>query len=66
LFNELATVLLVAIIFLVIVKSSEGLVWGMLGLFMFASLLMAGVYVYKKQRKAIHDIKEIKTPEDKN
>jgi putative membrane protein len=66
LFNELATVLLVAIIFLVVVKSSTGLVWGMLGLFMFASLLMAGVYVYKKQRKAIHDIKEIKTPEDKN
>lgn len=51
LFNELATVLLVGIVFLVIVKSSSGLVWGMLGLFMFAALLMAGVYIYKKQRK---------------
>ncbi len=57
LFNELATVLLVAIVFLVIVKSSSGLVWGMLGLFMFAALLMGGVFVYKKQRKAIKEIK---------
>jgi putative membrane protein len=56
LFNELATILLVAIVFLVIVKSSEGLVWGMLGLFIFAGLLMAGVFIYKKQRKAIKDI----------
>jgi len=56
LFNELATVLLVAIVFLVIVKSSSGLVWGMLGLFMFAALLMGGVFVYKKQRKAIKEI----------
>jgi len=62
LFNELATVLLVAVVFLVVVKSSSGLVWGMLGLFGFAGLLMAGVYVYKKQRKAIQ---ETKTTEQK-
>ena len=52
LFNEGGTVLLVAIIFLVITKSSSGLVWGMLGLFIFASLLMSGVYLYKKQRSS--------------
>ena len=52
LFNEGGTVLLVAIVFLVVVKSSSGLVWGMLGLFIFASLLMSGVYLYKKQRKS--------------
>jgi len=50
LFNEGGTVLLVAIVFLVVVKSSSGLVWGMLGLFIFAALLMGGVYLYKKQR----------------
>lgn len=55
LFNELATVLLVGIVFLVIVKSSSGLVWGMLGLFIFAALLMVGVYIYKKQRKSIKE-----------
>lgn len=65
LFNELATVLLVAIVFLVIVKSSSGLVWGMLGLFAFAGLLMAGVYIYKKQRKAINETKQAKEPENR-
>ena len=53
LFNELATVFLVAIVFLIIVRSTGGLVWGMLGLFIFAALLMGGVYIYKKQRKAM-------------
>jgi putative membrane protein len=52
LFNEGGTVLLVAIVFLVIIKSSSGLVWGMLGLFIFAALLMFGVYLYKKQRNS--------------
>lgn len=55
LFNELGTVFLVAIVFLVIVKSTGGLVWGMLGLFIFAALLMGGVYIYKKQRQTMSD-----------
>ena len=50
LFNELATVLLVAIVFLVVVKSSSGLLWGTLGLFGFAGVLLIGVNVYKKMR----------------
>ena len=53
LFNELATVFLVAIVFLIIVRSTSGLVWGMIGLFIFAALLMGGVYIYKKQRKTM-------------
>jgi putative membrane protein len=53
LFNEIATVFLVAIVFLVIVKSTGGLVWGLLGLFIFASLLMGGVFIYKKQRQSM-------------
>ena len=53
LFNELATVFLVAIIFLIIVRSTGSLVWGLLGLFIFASLLMGGVYIYKKQRQTM-------------
>lgn len=55
LFNEIATVFLVAIVFLVIVKSTGGLVWGMLGLFIFVALLMGGVFIYKKQRQTISD-----------
>lgn len=51
LFNELATIFLVAIVFLVVVKSSSSLMWGMLGLFGFAGLLMLCVFIYKKQRE---------------
>jgi putative membrane protein len=51
LLNELATVLLVAIVFLVVVKSTSGLLVGILGLFGFAVTLMLGVFIYKKRRK---------------
>jgi putative membrane protein len=51
LFNELATIFLVAIVFLVIIKSTSGLLWGMIGLFIFAATLMTAVYLYKRQRK---------------
>ncbi len=51
LFNELATVLLVGIVFLVVVKSTGSLVWGLLGLFIFAALMMAFVTVYKNMRE---------------
>lgn len=59
LFNELATVLLVAIVFLVVVRSSGSLVWGLLGLFLFAGILMGAVYLYKKQRQSAE-------PQDEN
>jgi putative membrane protein len=48
LFNELATVFLVAIVFLVVVKSTSGLLWGILGLIAFAAILMLCVAVYKR------------------
>lgn len=51
LLNELATLFLVAIVFLVVVKSTSGLVWGTLGLFAFAGVLMLAVLVYKRSRK---------------
>src|ERR1700752_689462 len=59
LFNELATVLLVGIVFLVVVRTSGSLVWGLLGLFIFAAILMGAVYLYKKQRQKIE-------PQDEN
>ena len=51
LLNELATVFLVAIVFLVVVKSTSGLVWGLLGLLGFAGILMMAVAIYKRKRK---------------
>lgn len=51
LFNELGTVFLVAIVFLVTVKSTGSLVWGILGLIFFAALLMLFVTLYKSMRE---------------
>ena len=51
LFNELATVFLVAVVFLVVVKSTGSLVWSLLGLFLFAALLMAFVTIYRNMRE---------------
>jgi putative membrane protein len=51
LLNELATVFLVAIVFLVVLKSGSGLVKGLVGLFSFAVSLMLAVFLYRKARK---------------
>lgn len=51
LFNELATLFLVAIVFLVIVKSSSGFIWGTLGLLVFAAILSISVLIYKRNKK---------------
>lgn len=53
LFNELGTVFLVAIVFLVVVKSSAGLLWGILGLLAFAGIIMLAVFIYKKRRENV-------------
>ena len=50
-FNEIATLLLFIIVFLVVLKSAGGLVWGMLWLFVLAALIFAGIFIYKKQRE---------------
>ena len=49
LLNELATVFLVAIVFLVVVKSTSGLLWGIIGLIAFAAVLMLAVTLYRKK-----------------
>ncbi len=49
--NEVATVFLVAIVMLASVKSSMGLLWGMLGLFGFVIALMTAIGVYRHYRK---------------
>jgi putative membrane protein len=49
-FNELATIFLVGIVFLVVVKSTSGLLWGILGLLAFAGILMVSVFIYKRNR----------------
>jgi putative membrane protein len=48
--NEVATVFLVAIVFLIVLKSNTGFVKGMLGLIVFTALLLLGIKFYKKKR----------------
>ena len=49
--NEVATLLLVAIVFIVVLKSSLSWIWGTVGFFAVALLLMLGIKLYKKLRK---------------
>lgn len=49
--NEVATVLLFAIVFLIVLKTNTGWVWGMLGLIIFSATLMLAIKLYKKSRE---------------
>lgn len=49
--NEVATIFLVAIVMLVVVKQSLSFVWGLVGLILFVVLLMSAIKVYKLLRK---------------
>ena len=57
LWNEVATVFLVAIVFLIVLKSNTGFVWGMLGLIIFSATLFLGIKIYKKSREKKEDNK---------
>ena len=50
LWNEVATVFLVAIVMLVSVKQSMSFLWGLAGLFLFILVLMAAIRIYKMAR----------------
>jgi putative membrane protein len=45
--NEVATIFLVAIVMLVVVKQSLSFVWGIVGLLLFVILLMSAIKIYK-------------------
>jgi protoporphyrinogen IX oxidase len=49
--NEVATIFLVAIIFLVILKNAVSMLWGLLGLITFVILLMLAIRIYKRIRE---------------
>ena len=48
--NEVATVFLIAIVMLVVVKQSMSFVCGLIGLFSFIAILMITINLYKKTR----------------
>jgi putative membrane protein len=51
LWNEVATILLVAIVFTVVLKNAVDWVYGLIGLIVFAAVIMAAVKWYKHYRK---------------
>ena len=51
LFNEIATIFLFAIVFLVVVKNSIDWIWGIAGLLIFAIVIMSAVRIVKRIRE---------------
>ncbi|PKP46194.1 MAG: protoporphyrinogen IX oxidase, partial [Bacteroidetes bacterium HGW-Bacteroidetes-12] len=49
--NEVATVFLVAIVFLVVLRETMSWVWGVAGILLFGVLLMLAIRMYKKLRE---------------
>lgn len=49
--NEVATLFLVSIVFLVILKNGLSLIWGLLGLVIFSLVLISAIRIYKKIRE---------------
>jgi protoporphyrinogen IX oxidase len=49
--NEVATIFLIAIVMLVVVKQSMSLVWGLAGLVLLSILLLSAIRIYKIMRK---------------
>lgn len=49
--NEVATVLLFAIVFLVVLKSSINWIWGVVGIVLFGVLMMLAIKAYKRIRE---------------
>jgi len=49
-YNEVATVLLVGIVFLVVLKSALAMFWGLVGLVGFSAVLMAAIAVFRARR----------------
>jgi len=49
--NEVATIFLICIVMLVVVRENISVVWGLIGLILFIFLLMSAIKIYKMLRK---------------
>lgn len=49
--NEVATLFLIGIVFLIVLKSALSMVWGILGLLIVTLLIVLGIFVYKRVRR---------------
>jgi putative membrane protein len=51
LWNEIATLFLISIVFIIVLKNALSMVWGLAGLIAVMMLIFAGIKIYKKFRK---------------
>jgi putative membrane protein len=49
--NEVATLFLISIVFIIVLKNALSMAWGMIGLITISILITVGIRVYKKFRK---------------
>jgi len=49
--NEVATLFLISIVFIIVLKSALSMVWGLIGLITISIVITAGIRIYKKFRK---------------
>lgn len=49
--NEVATLFLISIVFLIVLKNALSMLWGLAGLALVTALIVAGMVIYKKFRK---------------
>lgn len=56
LWNEVSTLILFAVIFLVIVRDAVNWIFGVIGIFLLAGMLMLGVKIYKRLRSKNPDL----------
>ena len=62
-FNEIPVVILFAVVFLIVLKTNTGWVWGMLGLIILSATLMLAIRIYKKSREKKEQKQEEKISE---
>ena len=51
LWNEVATLFLIAIVFIIVLKNALSMVWGLAGLLVITGAIIAGTAIYQKYRK---------------
>lgn len=49
--NEVATIFLVAIVFIIVLKNETSFIWGLVGLVIFSTIIFGAVHLYKKARE---------------
>jgi protoporphyrinogen IX oxidase len=51
LWNEVSTLFLISIVFIIVLKNTLSMVWGLVGLILLTMLILAGIKIYKRLRK---------------